>query len=424
VSGERPGGGARNGRGARTPERAAAAGGGLRRGLANGLLALASLLLFFGLAEVLTRVVDLRPALGGARANPAWLGERWLLPRDDYRERLAEDGFLGRYYDLYAWDRWRFYRLRPEVEIELSDPLAPAEARDATRWSVRTSPQGWRGPPFAAEPAPGARRVVALGDSSTFGWGVEEFEAYPRRLEQALERGAGAGEWEVLNLGVPGYSTLQGRVALEREALPLSPDVITWSYVSNDGAMTGESDRAALARREGWLGALLAWLHRSRAYETLEAWIGRLRQASGGDAPAPAVRNVSGYAEAEQNVRAAVATARKAGVPLVLVTNCARGAPAAVLERVARETGTPHLDATALVEAAIPRIAADPAFASDRARLARRYGAPLLQRKPYLLGFLPDGCHPNAVGHRLIAEALAQEVETAGAAGASGEAQP
>ena len=99
----------------------------VRRALANLALAGCSLVLFLALAEGLCRAFDLRPGLGGALANPPWLGERWLLHRDDYRERLAEAGFLGRYYDLYAWDRYTFYRLRPEVaspERDTSDRAA------------------------------------------------------------------------------------------------------------------------------------------------------------------------------------------------------------------------------------------------------------------------------------------------------------
>jgi lysophospholipase L1-like esterase len=382
--------------------------------VANLGLALGAVVVFLSIAELVCRVVDLRPRLGGATANPPWLQNRWLLPRDDYREAFAAEGFLGRYYEVYEWDRWRFYRLRPDRDVEFLDLFAPREAREATRWTVRTGPQGYRTPDFSKTPAPGRRRVVALGDSSTFGWGVDGAEAYPARLEAALGARDGNVEsdggkeraWEVLNLGVPGYSTFQGLVMLEREALPLGPDVVTWSYLSNDGAMTGEADRVSYARREGAVGALLAWLHRSRAYETLEAWIARARGASA-ERPASGVRNVTSYEEAAQNVREAVGVARRAGVPLVLVANCVRGPAAEVLARVSHETGAPYLDATALVEAALPRIAGDPEFAADRQHLAGRYGERALAVDRRLYGFLPDHCHPNAIGHRLIGEALA-----------------
>lgn len=385
------------------------------------LLAAGTLVVFFSVAEIVCRAVDLRPRMGSALSNPAWLRERWLLPRDDYREAFAADGFLGRYYDVYEWDRWRFYRLRPEREVSFLDPFAPRASREATRWTVHTGPEGYRTPAFTKQPAPGRRRVVALGDSSTFGWGVEDGEAYPAQLEHRLasKEGAGPGEgWEVLNLGVPGYSTFQGRVMLEREALPLSPDVVIWSYLSNDGAMTGEADRAAYARREGAIGALLAALHHSRAYETLEAWIAHARGAAATQ-PRSDVRNIASLAEAAANAREAVASARRAGVPIVLVANCVRGETAGVLARVAQEAAAPYLDATALVEAAIPRIAADPRLAAEREALVARYGATRLAKEPRLYGFLPDLCHPNAIGHRLIADALAPLVAGAAARAAA-----
>jgi lysophospholipase L1-like esterase len=376
---------------------------------------LGALVIFLGGAELLARAIDLRPAMGGAVANPPWLGNRWLLPREDYRDRLKDQGFLGRYYDLYEWDRWRFYRLRPNRDLELLDPLAPPATLDKSRWSVHTGPQGYRNPEYTPLPKPGERRVVALGDSSTFGWGVESVEAYPARLGVTLDRENDASNrWEVLNLGVPGYSSFQGLVTLARDALPLAPDVVLFSYLSNDGAMTGEPDRVAYARRASWLGALLELLHRSRAFETLEAWITTARAALGGAGaaqPRSDVRNVENYREAEGNLRAAVQTAQAANVPLVLVANCLRGPAAEVMARVAADTGTPYLDATALVEAAIPRIMSEPAFAKDRERLVQRYGEATLLSTPILFGFLPDACHPNAVGHRLIGDALAGIVE-------------
>ncbi len=383
---------------------------------ANLLLAVGAVSFFLATAEIVCRLVDLRPRMGGAMANPPWLQSRWLLPRDDYREAFAAGGFLGRYYDVYEWDRWRFYRLRPDREVSFLDPFTPPDAREATRWTVHTGPEGYRTPAFERAPKPGRLRVVALGDSSTFGWGVEDGETYPARLEAVLDRDEAssrdAGDWEVLNLGVPGYSSFQGRVMLEREALPLAPDVVTFSYLANDGAMTGEADRTTYAQREGPVGALLALLHRSRAYETLEAWIARARGGAAGR-PRSDVRNIESLGEAGRNVREAVQLARQAGVPLVIVANCVRGNTAAVLANVAQETGAPYLDAAALVEAALPRIARDPEFAQDRERLAQRYGAHRLAADPRLYGFLPDLCHPNATGHRLIAEALAGIVKEA-----------
>jgi lysophospholipase L1-like esterase len=390
----------------------------MRRGwIANALLAMVSLVIFGGAAELATRAFDLRPAGGTALANPPWLGDRVLL-RSDYRDEMAKAGVLARYYDLYEWDRFLFYRLRAGANVELLDPFAPPGALAASRWSVHTNPQGFRGAPFG-EKRPRVLRVVALGDSSTFGWGVEQFEAYPERLATALAERTGRAreDVEVLNLGVPGYSSFQGRVLLARKALGFAPDLVVWSYLSNDGAITGESDRATFAERTGARGALLEWLHASRAYETLEAWIlvarRRLSPPPELDPYDAAQRNIPSYAVAAENVRAAVATARAANVPIVLVGNCTRGEPAAVLAAVARETGVPHLDATALLDASVAELATAERWGDHRLAMRKRYGASELEAHPFWLAFLPDHCHPNALGHRLIGDALAGVVADA-----------
>lgn len=386
-----------------------------RRWLPNALLALGSLAVFAGGAELLTRAVDLRPATGSALANPAWLGERWML-RSDYRDEMAKAGVLSRYYELYEWDRYLFYRLRPRVSVELIDVFAPPAARERSRWSVHTSERGFRGAEFADRKPAGSVRIAVLGDSSTFGWGVEHFESYPERLagELAMRWNVPRERVEVLNLGVPGYSSFQGRVLLEREVLALEPDVVLFSYLSNDGAVTGQSDAATYEQRLGASGALLEWLHASRAFETLEAWIGVLRRRIQPPAePNPydaAQRNIASYELAANNLRDAVSLARGAGVPLVFVGQCTRGEPAQVMARVARETGTPHLDATALLETRVPEIATADRFRQHRAEMRDRYGGPELDANPGWLAFLPDACHPNALGHRLVAEALADVV--------------
>jgi lysophospholipase L1-like esterase len=388
---------------------------GRRPGRAELVLAVVSLLVFCAGAEGLTRLVDLRPSGGTALANPAWLGGRWLLRRD-YRKEMADAGILSRYYELYEWDRYLFYRLRPDVNLELLDVMAPQPLRERTRWSVHTSARGFRGPDFDDRPPPGVVRVAVLGDSSTFGWGVEAFQAYPDRLRSAL-----AERWhlppervEVLNLGVPGYSSFQGKVLLERVGLRLAPDVVVWSYLSNDGQATGSDDAATYAQRIGSMGAILAVLHESRAYETLESWIAvaraRLRPPPEPDAHDPSQRNVRDYREARHNVREAVDAARAAGVPIVLLAECVRGMPAAVLRSVSAVTNVPFVDGTALLDAAIPRIEEAPRFAPDRKRLAAHWGEEALHEHPYWLAFLPDGCHPNPLGHRLVADALADAV--------------
>jgi lysophospholipase L1-like esterase len=93
------------------------------------------------------------------------------------------------------------------------------------RVRVRTNAGGWRGPELSEKKE--RRRILLLGDSITFGWGVAEEQTFARRLEQRL----GA---EVINLGVGGYNTAMEKAALEKYGLGYSPDAIVLVYVFND----------------------------------------------------------------------------------------------------------------------------------------------------------------------------------------------
>jgi lysophospholipase L1-like esterase len=72
-------------------------------------------------------------------------------------------------------------------------------------------------------------RILAVGDSFTEGWGVEEQQAYPKVLESHFLNGV-----DVWNLGVVGYSTDQELQQL-RHAIPeLHPDVVVLGFYEND----------------------------------------------------------------------------------------------------------------------------------------------------------------------------------------------
>lgn len=106
---------------------------------------------------------------------------------------------------------------------------------DGTAWGripVRVGPQGFRGMRSVTKEHPGVQRIVAVGDSITWGAGVEEEHTYAAELERLfVESGESA---EVINAGVVGYSALQEELLFERRILPLDPDVVLVQFCSND----------------------------------------------------------------------------------------------------------------------------------------------------------------------------------------------
>lgn len=91
-------------------------------------------------------------------------------------------------------------------------------------------------------------RIVFIGDSLVMGFGVEDFEAFPKRTEFALKPKSVdplMKHFEVINMGIQGYSTNEYKAVLEEDALMLKPDlVIVAVYPSNDlsGVVSSRDD--------------------------------------------------------------------------------------------------------------------------------------------------------------------------------------
>lgn len=101
---------------------------------------------------------------------------------------------------------------------------------------VETNELGLRSPPIDAGREP-CLRILVLGDSYAFGWGVQRNEVFPRQLEAMLiERYPGISV-EVLNAGVPGYGLYQQCAMLERVLSHVEVDIVVSTFsLANDPA--------------------------------------------------------------------------------------------------------------------------------------------------------------------------------------------
>lgn len=98
-----------------------------------------------------------------------------------------------------------------------------------------TNARGWRGPEAPEAKPAGEYRILALGDSCTFGKGVLEDETWPRELEAELSRDLPAGRSvRVINLGVNGYATRDYVYVFETVGRALQPDLVVVGYNIND----------------------------------------------------------------------------------------------------------------------------------------------------------------------------------------------
>ncbi len=95
-------------------------------------------------------------------------------------------------------------------------------------------------------------RILGLGDSFAFGWGVEREESFYKVLETRLNNAPGEKKaFEVINAGIPGFGTFEAVALAESIGLKYEPDIVIIAfYEGNDYSNNGEAPRAREIREE------------------------------------------------------------------------------------------------------------------------------------------------------------------------------
>jgi len=97
--------------------------------------------------------------------------------------------------------------------------------------TVLTDERGFR-VPKAYEPSAEGLRILAVGNSLTFGWGVEGEEAWPAALEVELESRKGSPV-TVANAGVASYNVDQMDALLHETLDQVDPDLVVLGVYTN-----------------------------------------------------------------------------------------------------------------------------------------------------------------------------------------------
>jgi|GEM_PF-1349627 len=254
-------------------------------------------------------------------------------------------------------------------------------------------------------------RVLALGDSNTYGFFVGSAAAYPRKFEALWnERQPRKQSVEVLNLGFPGTNSSQVLREFDRMLFAFRPDVVTLMIGANDAwtMPVGHQEQASTfdLREFLWRNSRVFRLFYMllRAYENAslevqmdpqsQVFAGKGQARFGSFTFALGHRATGGppvpdWAERlERNLKEVTRKAREAGVAVVLLTYPSSqhlyGYANVVLRRVASETDATLIDVAAQFPA---ECAAGPCAE-----------------------LLPDQ-HPSEQGHERVARILVGEFE-------------
>jgi len=186
---------------------------------------------------------------------------------------------------------------------------------------VEINAQGYRGPPLRD----GAAKILCLGGSTTFCVGVSTGETWPEQLQKELS-GLPSGPVDVVNSGVPGYSSAENVIQLALRDYALNPGIVILFQGLNDLRSSHAPD----------LTPDYAWSHGDHQAKTLDvAWrdgasiialryyaLQALRKISPPQPQDPVVHSEPDLQLAEifrSNLRSIAALTRKSGARLLLV---------------------------------------------------------------------------------------------------------
>jgi lysophospholipase L1-like esterase len=261
--------------------------------------------------------------------------------------------------------------------------------------------QGFRGREVRSAKPPGVKRILCLGCSVTFG--LAEPMSYASLLEERLNENASPPRFEVLNLGVPGYSSFQGLRLLERACEQYQPDLVTWLFGWNDHWLHGGLPDSEQKPLTAWA----AIPRKSRIVQFIEYLLGvfETEPLHGKSGPEDFRVSLDDY---RNNLKKAAQLVEKRGAGILFIT-----APTSIR----RKADAPeYLRRDGLMSAAedLPFLHASYNQAVREAAEAMQVPLADCARMIDLSGetlMMEDGIHPNATGHAFMARIILDAIQ-------------
>jgi lysophospholipase L1-like esterase len=206
----------------------------------NVLFALTTVVVSLLLSDLVLRLVMAPPPSRPFAWPPPDMTKHGLMP-DKARFWKLRPGYN---------EPWRLYKLaytselasRRTIDFEIRKKVV-APLYQGVTWEVNED--GFRGNLVPGQKPPGKKRLLFLGSSVTFGWGVPADKVFPELVRKGLEASFSGVAFESLNAGVPGYSSFQGLQYLKWIFPRYEPDVVVAEFGINDGTMAvGKADKA------------------------------------------------------------------------------------------------------------------------------------------------------------------------------------
>ena len=370
------------------------------------LFSIGAVFVFFTAVEVGLRLSGFEPVIHfKTHSIPAWMEELDPVVLEKYKRFVAGLGFVNE--DVYAYepDLRYGYRLKPNLFLTVRNYSSALMIDKLPAWTIRSDAQGFRAPsqePVATEPS--ARTVHVLGDSSSFGWGVNYEKTYSSVLVGKLNADSSSTRYKLRNLSLPGFSSFQGNLLWEDFATVKNGDWVILSFGWNDSTPSLETDSQKYKSRTSLLGSINWNLRHFSLYRWMRTW--SLPESTIVKKKDIGVRVPT--TQYRENIEALVAKIRQKGAKPLWVSVCNFNDHQSTAKKIVENMKTPFFDFPSALKPFIPTV--PERFPKRFVTYFEAYGEGM-KTNPMLLFLFPDRCHPNEIGHELMAEVLFEAIE-------------
>lgn len=262
----------------------------------------------------------------------------------------------GMQYDLEMWKYARELKVRSE-DSRLGHQHAANRSAKLMGVDVAINSLGLRNAEISQTKPASTQRILMLGDSLTFGWGVPQRQTTSWWVESLLNGDEEVPRYQVVNAGVGNYNTEMSVEYYRQNGHLLDPDLVVLNYFINDAEVTPRPPK--LGSFLGWSAANAYFYGRFDAVARMllgrESWSDYYRLLYREEAP--------GWQATRQSIEDLAEMTRAQGTPLLLVNypelrNLATYPftdVSAKIERVAAAHGVLFLDLLASVQELDPR---------------------------------------------------------------------
>lgn len=164
--------------------------------------------------------------------------------------------FLRMYFGVhrdYDIEMWRYaVNFKQSVSDDRSHVHTPNSRGSLMGVPIAINSKGLRDSEYDYKKPEGVYRILIVGDSLTFGWGVESQDTFSGILEKRLnEQNTLSGKYkeiQVINAGIGNYNTTQELVFLREDGLKYEPDEVMLAHFTNDAEQTQREANNFLTR--------------------------------------------------------------------------------------------------------------------------------------------------------------------------------